>query len=560
MAAAIDIHPAIKEHLLKHQLCTDDDAANFLFPKLKELPSPFLLKSIEHAVDIIIESIRNKDDILIWGDYDVDGITGTSLLFSFFKEIGVSVVCHIPNRLTEGYGLNDTKLREFSQKLSNDKLLITVDCGISNGEELLLAKKYGFKTIVTDHHRVPDGELYADATINPKQKDCRFPFDNLSGVGVAFYLASAVRSKIVDNDVFSYISVPNLKSFLGYVAIGTIADIMPLTGVNRVLVKGGFESISATNQNGIKALFETLDIDCRLLTSESISFKIAPAINAAGRLGESSKPLILFMSDSIAEAKEHSLNLIQLNNKRKQITEINYENALTFARKELRYQTNCLVILGDFHEGVLGIIASKMVEEFIIPTLVCCYQPKDRNLIKGSGRTPAGYNLYDLISGASHHLINFGGHELAAGFSLSADNFLPFKEQFESLNSKENEKKDQNIMVLAPGFINLNISEAFNKTLLDNLMQLEPTGEANPKPKFLDRSAQFISYSSFGRNRAHLKGLVRGKFNNVQVIGFNLADRISSVNLNEPCNLAFSHSLDSFNGKTSWKILIKDIW
>ncbi len=165
-----------------------------------------------------------------------------------------------------------------------------------------------------------------------------------------------------------------------------------------------------------------------------------------------------------------------------------------------------------------------------------------------------------MISGAGHHLINFGGHELAAGFSLSSDNFLPFKEQFESLNSKESEKKAQNIKVLDPEFINLNISEAFNKTLLDNLMQLEPTGEANPKPKFLDRSAQFISYSSFGRNRAHLKGSVRGKFNNVPVIGFNLADRISSVNLSKPCNLAFGHSLDSYNGKTSWKIHIKDIW
>ncbi|MGI9536353.1 MAG: single-stranded-DNA-specific exonuclease RecJ, partial [Desulfocapsaceae bacterium] len=276
----IAVHPAIKRHLEDNELCSEGDMETYLFPKLKDLPSPFLLKSIDTAVDLIISAIEDKDDILIWGDYDVDGITGTSLLHAFFKELGVTTQCHIPNRLTDGYGLNDKVLRDYATTLRQNKLLITVDCGISNGEELILARKYGFKTIVTDHHQVPDSRLYADATINPKQRDCEFPFNDLSGVGVAFYLVAAVRNTIANSDSLKDRCVPNMKSFLDYVAIGTIADIMPLKGVNRILVKGGFESISSTSQKGIKKLFSVLDVNIEFLTSDAVSFRIAPAINA----------------------------------------------------------------------------------------------------------------------------------------------------------------------------------------------------------------------------------------------------------------------------------------
>ena len=360
----IPIHPAIKRHLANFGVITEEETEAYLFPKLKDLPSPFLLKSIDTAVELILSAIINKEDILIWGDYDVDGITGTSLLYTFFKEIGVTTKYHIPNRLTEGYGLNSKVLKEYATKLTPDKLLITVDCGISNVEELNLAKKYGFKTIVTDHHQVPEPMAQADAVINPKQPDCQFPFSDLSGVGVAFYLAAAIRNKISNNDQFKDISAPNMKSFLDFVAIGTIADIMPLQGVNRILVKAGFESIASTSQRGIRNLFATLDINSELMTSEAVSFRVAPAINAAGRLGEADKPVKLFLAETDANASEFSSQLVQLNNRRREITEQNYSNALAIARKELSVCGKCVVILGDFHEGVLGIVASKLVEEY----------------------------------------------------------------------------------------------------------------------------------------------------------------------------------------------------
>ena len=555
----IAVHPAIKLHLAEHGLCGEEDIENYLFPKLKDLPSPFLLKSIDTAVDLITSAIQNKDDILIWGDYDVDGITGTSLLHTFFREIGVTTICHIPNRLTDGYGLNDKVLRDYATTLRPNKLLITVDCGISNSEELILAKKYGFKTIVTDHHQVPDTTLYADATINPKQHDCGFPFSELAGVGVAFYLAAAVRFEISNNKAYKEICVPNMKSFLDFVAIGTIADIMPLKGVNRILVKGGFESISATRQKGVKNLFSTLDINIDSLTSDAVSFKVAPAINAAGRLGEPDKPLNLFLADSDVRAKEYASQLIQLNNKRKQITEHNFESALTIARKELLLCTNCLVILGEFHEGVLGIVASRLVEKFRVPALVCCYHPADRSVVKGSGRAPEGHDLYGLIAGAERYLQNFGGHALAAGFSLPVANFIQFKEKLYTLMSLRDENNIDISSTLGRKYIELDVSESLDRTLLDNLMQLEPTGEANPKPIFLDRHVRFVSFSAFGKNKAHLKGVIRGKYKNVPVIGFNLGDRISKTSLNEPCTLLYTHSFESYNGRSGWRVHIKDI-
>jgi single-stranded-DNA-specific exonuclease len=343
------------------------------------------------------------------------------------------------------------------------------------------------------------------------------------------------------------------------VAIGTIADIMPLTGVNRILVKGGFESISSTSHRGIKNLFTTLDINSALLTSEAVSFRIAPAINAAGRLGEADKPVKLFLSETDARAAEFSSQLVQLNNRRREITEQNYSAALETARKELSICNKCLVILGNFHTGVLGIVASKLVEECGVPTLVCCYHPADRTIIKGSGRAPDGINLYRFIRGAERFLQNFGGHEAAAGFALPASNFLQFKETLHTLISSPEGNIYSVSNSIKQKYVDLSLSEALDRTLLDNLRLLEPTGEANPKPIFIDRKARFVSFSTFGKNKVHLKGIIRGKYNNIPVTGFNLAKKVNQINLREECTVLFTHSVDYYNGRTNWKVYLKDV-
>ncbi len=562
MTATTEIHPAILSHLNNYQLCREPEIEAYFNPKLTDLPSPFLLASMDRAVDLIIEAIDRSDDILIWGDYDVDGITGTALLYLFFQQIGISVKCHIPDRLTEGYGLNNTVLRDYSRTLKANKLLITVDCGISNGEELLLARKYGFSTIVTDHHQVPSAELYADATINPQRADCAFPFSDLAGVGVAFYLAAGVRSKIKEKNIYSDTYIPNLKSFLGLVAVGTIADVMPLNRVNRVLVKAGFEAIAETESDilkGLKVLLQMLDIELSCVTSDSIAFKVAPAINAAGRLGKPDQPLMLLAASKQQEAKECAARLIQFNNRRKKITETCFDTALKLARKDLARRVSCLVVLGEFHEGVLGIVASRLVERYHVPALVCCYQHDDRATIKGSGRAPGGWDLYRLIEGAADCLNNFGGHELAAGFSLRADNFLVFREKLESLASQKNDDIYNDNYMINSFLIKLSLSEALNRTLLDNLVGLEPTGEGNPKPVFVDEAARFVSCSAFGKNKAHLKGVIRGTYQNIPVIGFNLAEKTRVIDLSEPCRVVFTHSLESYNGRTNWRVIVKDV-
>lgn len=559
MEQNLPIHPAIARHLEYLGVNSTADTRSFLFPSLQDLPAPSLLKSIDTAVDLVMEAIENSHDILIWGDYDVDGITAASLLVLFFKDIGVETICHIPDRLTEGYGLSADRLREFSTKLSEKKLLITVDCGISNGDEIKLANRYGFKTIVTDHHLVPEEGVYADAVINPKQAGCTFPFKHLAGVGVAFYLAAAIRSKMIEKNLFSVDKKVNLKWFLGLVAIGTIADIMPLNGVNRLLTKAGFESIGENRQQGIQELFTELDISSTDISSESISFRIAPAINAAGRLGKPEVPLELFTAVSESAAKKRAAELSRLNNKRKSICEEEYEKALSKISKSLIYQNKCIVVLDDFHEGVLGIIASRLVETFTVPALVCCYHPQDKSIIKGSARAPDGFDLYRAISRSDHYLNTFGGHEAAAGFSLRAENYLNFKQSFETLNSDE----DVNILyknsTLKRKLLDLSVSEALNQLLLDNLMRLEPTGEGNPKPIFVDRSANFVAHSFIGQKRSHLKGIVRGKYGNLAVIGFNLAEKARSIDFGRPCTISYTHSLDYYKGRSQWKIHLLDI-
>ena len=323
------VHPAIRQHLKTLGIVNNKELGSYLFPSLSDLPQPTLFKSMDRAVTLLIEAIENNSEILIWGDYDVDGITATALLVLFFKELGISVKHYIPNRITDGYGLNSRVLQRFSETMRSSKLLVTVDCGISNKDEIREAQANGFKVIVTDHHRVPTDELPADATINPKQADCFFPIKELAGVGLAFYLASALRSTLRNNkSLNTIVSNVNMKSFLAYVAIGTIADLMPLTGINRLLVRGGFEVIASTGPANIITLFDALNISHKDVSGETISYQVAPTINAAGRLGESGLPIDLLLTQSTAEAQRFAADIVKLNVKRKAASRIDLESAL----------------------------------------------------------------------------------------------------------------------------------------------------------------------------------------------------------------------------------------
>ena len=554
------LHPTIKEHLGKHGFVTDEEIEQYLKPMLKDLPSPFLMKDMEKAADLVMEAINGNWEIIIWGDYDVDGITATALLILFFRKLNIEVGCHIPNRLTEGYGLNEQLIREISGGSNSKKLLITVDCGISNHKEINYAQSLGIKVIVTDHHNLPGNPLEADATINPKQLSCEFPFKELSGVGVAFYLASAIRSKArKNNNLITVSSELNMKSFMGLVMLGTIADVVSLTGVNRILAKAGTESLASSPVDGIDSLLDELGIPIKSLNSETISFQIAPLINAAGRLGTPKTALKALISEGEA-ARLFGKKLITLNNKRKMIGRGDLQTAIDICKLEVPPEgLRSLVIKGPFHDGLLGITASRLVDKYNVPVLVCCLNQTGDQL-KGSARAPDDFNLYKIISSCSRFLIRYGGHQAAAGFSLKNEHFNEFREAINNSAKLEYLNKTNNNGLLDNNVLNLSVSEAFNPQLLTNLSQLEPLGEGNPKPTFKDDQVRFVSIKHFGINREHVRGMIRGKYENIPFIGFNVGSKLDRKIENNHFSVKYSHMLDTYNHGYSWKLRIENVW
>ncbi len=553
------VHPSIKEHLNKNGLVTDNEINLFLNPMLKDLPSPFLMKDMEKAADLVMEAISEKAEITIWGDYDVDGISGTALLILFFWKFNLEVNFHIPNRLTEGYGLNKQKIHDISERSNSKKLLITVDCGISNHEEVRYAQSLGFKVIVTDHHNLPDTPVDADAVLNPKQVLCEFPFKELSGVGVAFYFATALRSKIRNNKIINpVICEPNMKPFMALVLLGTIADVVPLVGVNRILAKAGMESLACSSVDGIAVLFDEIGISRSSLNAETISFQIAPVINAAGRLGEPVTALKALICSG-EEAKIFSRKLIALNSARKKIGIRDFEIANDICSAFHSEAQKSIVIKGSFHDGLLGITASRLVEKYNIPALVCCDDGTGENL-KGSARAPDGFNLYEVIKSCSRFLLKFGGHQAAAGFSLKSEYFDEFRKAIHNSSHLEYLNKPNNNNIINSKILNLSVSEAFNPDLLTNLLQLEPLGEGNPKPVFIDKEVGFVTLKHFGKNREHIRGMIRGKYKNVPFIGFNVGDRFTREADTNCFSVKYSHMLDTYNNNNSWKLRIENAW
>lgn len=416
-------------NILHQRGITDENALrSFLEPKLQELPSPFLMKDMQHAVTIIEKAIRENHEIIVWGDYDVDGTTATALLFMFFQTLGHKKIrFHIPNRLTDGYGLNRETLLLLSQTVKEGKkVLITVDNGISSFDEVKFARDLGYVTIITDHHIPTEERVPADAVLNAKQHDCHFPDENLSGVGVAFYLAMAVRSHLVKNSFFhDRGSVPNLKVLLDLVALGTIADMVPLLGINRLLVKAGMETIALGQNYGLAALCHRTNIDTSRIRSEDVSFQLAPKINAAGRMGNATKAVQLFLSSNKKEAAGLANELIEQNKRRRNRSLEEYDKALSKLIKSGQKEDSSLIVAGDFHIGVAGIVAANLTEEFGKPVIVLCKE--EGGLLKGSARSVPGVNLHQALEECSDVLLAYGGHKMAGGMRLKEKNCLFLK-------------------------------------------------------------------------------------------------------------------------------------
>ena len=402
-------------------IVTEEKIRLFLNPTRNDFHNPFLIKDMEKAVDRIIKAIENKERITIYGDYDVDGITSITVLKSFLQERGLEIAQYIPNRLTEGYGLNIEAVEKIKNRGCD--LMITVDCGISAIKEIDYANQLGIETIVTDHHE-PGQELpKAMAVIDNKRKDSTYPFRELAGVGVVFKVIQAISIKLG-------LKEEEYLKYLDIVCIGTISDIVPLVDENRVIAKLGLLLIKQTRNIGLRAIINMSGY--KVIDSNSISFGIAPRINACGRMGKAEDALELFLSKNINEVCQLAQKLNEYNKERQETEKAIYENAVEAIERE-NLQKNSAIIVGghNWHHGVIGIVSSKITEMYFKPSILLSFE--DDGIGTGSGRSIPGFDLHEALSKCNNSIEKFGGHSMAIGITIKKDKFEDFKKQFEQI-------------------------------------------------------------------------------------------------------------------------------
>ncbi|MCI5148134.1 MAG: single-stranded-DNA-specific exonuclease RecJ [Candidatus Electrothrix sp. MAN1_4] len=469
----------------------------------------------------------------------------------FFSKLGVEALWHLPNRLTDDYGLTMKSVAGLAKKVRMPALMITVDCGIKNADEVAYAKELGFQIIITDHHQPssdPDQIPLADAVINPRQEDCAFVYKSLSGVGVAFFLIMALRRKMVEQGIWTQETMPNLRDYLDLVALGTVADVMPLTGVNRILVRTGLEVLAEQNRPGIRALCRTTKTGQGGITAEDIAFQLAPRINAAGRLGtpELAANLLLSKRKGMADLAQE---LEQANLLRRELEAAVLDEAVQQAEEQMHKGLESLVLYGrNWHLGVIGIIASRMVDRFQLPSLVFTGEtslyPTEQGqiaVVKGSGRSVPGLNLHHVLERCQEQILRFGGHAMAAGLTVRQDSFEHFQELFDKqVQAMERAEQEQGTRV------DVVLDDQQNcRDILQGLQHMEPFGESNPEPVFL---AQNIQLEEVHCLREHLKFSLQLNGARMSGIGFFMAEQQAPA-LAGRVDLAFRLKESCFRGR-----------
>ena len=513
----------------------------FLNPTRKDFYDPFLLQDMEIAVNKIIEIIESKGRILIYGDYDVDGITSIAVLKKFLDERGLNVDYHIPNRLNEGYGLKKETLEEIAKK--NYDLMITVDCGISAIEEVDFANELGIKTIITDHHETLDEIPKAIAVVNPKRRDNVYPFRGLAGVGVVFKLIQAISIKLG-------LEEREYLKYLDLVCVGTISDIVPLVDENRVITKLGLKLVEVTKNIGLRELINISRY--KKIDSSTVSFGIAPRINACGRMGHAEEALKLFLTSNITEAKEITKKLEEYNQERQSIEKRIYTEALEKLKDEEEAKKDSIVLVShNWHHGVIGIVASKLTEQFYKPSILLSIEDGE---VKGSGRSIPGFDLHEALCKTSEYLEKFGGHEMAVGLTLKEANYDSFKKEFEKL------VEESNVAEFVP-IINIDgqlQSKDIKKEIAKEISILEPFGEANKMPLILFKNLKIDSIRALSEGK-HLKLTLKNENQWIDAIGFNLGSLSDEYQLGDKIDVVGTLEINEYNNNEYVQINMKDI-
>ncbi len=518
-------------------------------PRLTDMLDPMLMRDMDEAVAIIIDAVENRERITIYGDYDADGLTATALLLNFFSDLGYPVSYYIPNRLEDGYGLNFKSIADIARK--GKGLIITVDCGISNKNEISVAKKSGLNVVVTDHHQLPE-EFHSDCpVVNPHRPDCPFPFKDLSGVGVAFFLAVAVRSSLREKGWFKRSAEPDLKEYLDLVALGTVADRVSLLGQNRILVKSGIEIMANSRWAGLNAMKVIAGIEGEETTAEDLAFRLAPRLNAPGRIGSCEKGLELLTIEDDSVARELAIKINTDNNLRKEMEQeiCRHIDEMIKANGGVDDFRTIIMAGKDWHKGVLGIVASRLVDRYNRPSLVLNISD---DIAVGSGRSIKGFNLFDALNKNRNLLERFGGHSSAAGLLLKSKNLEALKIGLEELAEQTLNKRDTVPSITIDADLAL---EEINHETLKQIGTLAPFGEGNPEPCFLGRSLEVMDARIVGER--HLKLVVRQGTSTFDAIGFRLAGRLPP--LGSIISVVFTPEINRWQGNQRIQLRIIDL-
>ena len=539
LSNVLEIHPIVSQLLVNRGVETPEEAKQFLFSDFKDLHDPFLLKDMDKAVERIKRAKEKDEVVLVFGDYDVDGVTSSTILTKALKKMGIKGVNHIPHRLKDGYGLNHEIAKKAKEK--NVSLLISVDCGISAIKEVETINKNGIDVIIVDHHEpleenVPD----AVAVIDPKRKDCPYPFGGLAAVALAFKLAQALHGT-------------EYKEDLDLVALGTIADVVPLHGENRIFVKSGLPAIQKTKNFGLQALIKGARIK-KKLTPRHVGFILGPRINAMGRIDSAQKSLDLLLSESLEEATGLAQVLEDYNRQRQKMQSEIIDSALKKVEQEVNFETDRVIVIGEkgWHRGVVGIVAARVMDTYYRPAIVLSIED---GIAVGSARSIKGFHLFDALSQCVPLLENYGGHKYAAGLTVREENISDLREKMNQI-ACDTLCADDLIPSLsidceiALGDVNMDLVNLVNK--------LEPYGEGNPEPIFCSRAVT-VKSPPVVFARGTLKFWVTDGINVFSAVGFGMESYRSIVKQGKKVDLAYKVSIDDWNKKPTVQLELKDI-
>ena len=546
----LGLNPIVSRILMSRDIVEPDDVRRYLSPSLQDLHNPFLMQDMKKAVDRLLRAIYRHEKVAIFGDYDADGITSVVVLLHFLRRIHTDVRYYIPDRITEGYGLN----RQVIDRLRSEavSLIVTVDCGISDHEEISYARQLGMDTIILDHHEISNALPAAVAVVNPHRDDCRFPFKHLAAVGIVFNFLIALRGTLREEGFWNKDTYPNLRDYLDLVALGTIGDVAPLVDENRIFAKIGLDLMTEDRRIGISALKSVSGIEHQVIDTGKASFCLIPRINAAGRLASAKEAVEMLMADSAARAYEIARELDGYNRKRQALEKVIFSELLEKMGKRFPSdEIGPLVFASSaWHPGVIGIVASRIVERFGRPAILISL--KD-GIGKGSGRSVADFNIYQGLKRCESLLISYGGHRYAAGISIREEDIEAFSSMLREVVHENTDGSDFTALTTIDAQCSL---IDINLDLLQQFQRMAPFGSKNPEPILCVRNVSALAPSVVGNNHLKMRVISDGvSRNSIWFSNGQYANALSAAVL----DIVFTPQINNWHGSSDIQLKMKDI-